>query len=65
MPRNHGRQRAAELTLAELRARLEREAMLLEPEDQARLLLVIDALRSGLAVDAEVIRETKPAELRE
>lgn len=54
-----------ELSGAELRLHLEREARLLAPEDQARLLRLIKAMENGATIDAESIRGLDPAQLRE
>jgi hypothetical protein len=53
------------LTLEELRAELARQAKLLTPEDQARLLQVIEAMQAGTSVEADVIRGLTADELRE
>ena len=47
-----------------LRAELERQVKLLAPDDQARLLKVIEALQAGAEIDAERMRELTALDLR-
>lgn len=49
----------------QLRAELERQAKLLTPEDQVRLLSVIEAMQAGATIDAARIRGLSASELRE
>ena len=54
-----------DLSEAELRRRLEREAQSLDTEDQARSLRVIRAMEAGATIDPAVIRDLDPAQLRD
>lgn len=58
-------QRLADLSHDELRKELERQAKLMPPEDQARLLQLIEAMQDGKAIDADQMGALSPSELRE
>ena len=56
--------RPEDCSAEQLRAELERQAKLLPPVDQARLLTVIQAMRAGATIDAAKIRGLSATELR-
>jgi hypothetical protein len=56
--------RPQDLSHDELREELERQAKLMPPEDQARLLKLIEAMHAGTAIDTDRMAELSPDELR-